>query len=142
MADDDPDRNRFEDIARALADEVNQAVERLAGSEEVDRARRWLEELARSLRVDMPAGDDPLRHTGPHPLDLPTADQGAALAALESGRWKLEPSTSTLGTSGEGSGPDDALGVALELRVRDWITVDGELTLAGRKALSRWLDAT
>src|SRR4051794_14556947 len=137
--DDDPSRNRFEDIARALADEVNQAVERLAGSEEVDRARRWLEELARSLRVDMSAGDDPLRQAGPHPLDLPTADQGAALAALESGRWKLAPGTSTLGTYGEGAGPEDALGVALELRVRDWITVDGELTLAGRKALGRWL---
>jgi hypothetical protein len=27
-----------------------------------------------------------------------------------------------------------------ELRVRDWITADGEITLAGRWALSRWLD--
>jgi hypothetical protein len=141
MADDEPDRKSFEDIARALADEVNRAVERLAGSEEVDRARRWLEEAARSLRVDMPGGDDPLRHTGPYPLNLPTADQGAALAALESGRWKLEPDTSALGADGEGPGPEDALGLALELRVRDWITVDGELTLAGRAALARWLDA-
>jgi hypothetical protein len=28
-----------------------------------------------------------------------------------------------------------------ELRVRDWITAEGKLTLAGRRALSRWLDA-
>ena len=28
-----------------------------------------------------PAADDPLGHAGPHPLDLPTADQGLALAA-------------------------------------------------------------
>jgi hypothetical protein len=27
------------------------------------------------------------------------------------------------------------------LRVRDWITPEGRLTLAGRRALSRWLDA-
>ena len=141
MADDEPNRNSFEDIARALADEVNRAVERVATSEEIERARRWLEELARSLRVDVAGGDDPLRHAGPHPLDLPTPEQGAALAALESGRWKLEPDTITLGASGEGPAPDDALGLALELRVRDWMTVDGEITLAGRKALSRWLDA-
>jgi hypothetical protein len=28
-----------------------------------------------------------------------------------------------------------------ELRVRDWITPDGELTLVGSRALGRWLDA-
>jgi hypothetical protein len=136
MDDESPDRNSFEDMARAVADELNRAVERFAGSEEVERARRWLEDLAQSLRAD-----DPTRHTGPHPLDMPTAEQGAALAALESGRWKLEPDTSALGASGEGPAPEDALGVALELRVRDWITVDGELTTSGRKALARWLDA-
>jgi hypothetical protein len=87
------------------------------------------------------AGDDPLRHAGPHPLDLPTTEQGAALAALESGRWRVEPGTATLGVHGEGPGPHDALGLVRELRVRDWITPDGELTLAGRKALARWLDA-
>jgi hypothetical protein len=136
MDDESPDRNSFEDMARAVADELNRAVERFAGSEEVERARRWLEDLAQSLRADESA-----RHTGPHPLDMPTAEQGAALAALESGRWKLEPDTSALGASGEGPAPEDALGVALELRVRDWITVDGELTTSGRKALARWLDA-
>src|SRR6516165_9678270 len=31
--------------------------------------------------------EDALRGAAPHPLDLPTAEQGRALAALESGRW-------------------------------------------------------
>src|SRR5437764_4774179 len=37
------------------------------------------------------AGDDPLRSAAPHPLDLPSDEQGAALAAPESGRWPVEP---------------------------------------------------
>jgi hypothetical protein len=86
-------------------------------------------------------GEDPLRHAGPHPLDFPTADQGLALAALESGRWRLEPGTSALAVHGEGPGPSDALGLVRELRVRDWMSADGELTQAGRSALGRWLAA-
>jgi hypothetical protein len=27
------------------------------------------------------------------------------------------------------------------MRVRDWMTADGEITVAGRHALRRWLDA-
>ena len=84
--------------------------------------------------------EDPLREAGPHPLDLPTPDQGLALAALDSGRWRLEPGTSALTVRGDGPGPNDALGLVRELRVRDWIAADGELTLAGRKALARWLE--
>jgi hypothetical protein len=63
------------------------------------------------------------------------------LAALDSGRWTVEPGTEALASSGEGVGPSDALGLVRELRVRDWITADGKLTLAGRRALSRWLEA-
>ncbi len=84
---------------------------------------------------------DPLRGAGPNPLDIPTGEQGEALAALDSGRWMLEPGTEALTAGGEGPGPSDALGLVRELRVRDWITADGKLTLAGRRALSRWLDA-
>jgi hypothetical protein len=40
---------------------------------------------------------------------------------------------------GEGPGPNDALGLVRELRARDWIGVDGKVTLVGRNALSRWL---
>ena len=37
--------------------------------------------------------------------------------------------------------PREAPGLVDELRARDWITADGEITPAGRHALSRWLDA-
>ena len=40
---------------------------------------------------------------------------------------------------GEGPAPKNALGLVRELRVRDWLGADGHLTLAGRKALERWL---
>jgi hypothetical protein len=179
MSDEEPERNNFEDVARALADEVSRAVERLSQIDvdelartaraEGERARQWVEELGQWLReqgeaaggtsfgfgfgAPEPAGpdaapaararsaDDPLRDAGPHPLDLPTADQGRALAALDSGRWRLEPGTSVLAVQGDGPGPSDALGLVRELRVRDWLSVDGELTLAGRSALERWLEA-
>jgi hypothetical protein len=158
MSDEDPDRTSFEDVARVVADEASRMVERLSeidvdeiartASAEAERAKHWLDELGGWLREQgdaiaraRMAGEDPLRHAGPHPLDLPTGDQGLALAALDSGRWRLEPGTSALAVHGEGPGPSDALGLVRELRVRDWTTADGELTLAGRSALMRWLDA-
>ena len=179
MSDDDPERNSFEDVARALADEVNRVIARLseidldeiaqAANAEGERARRWIDDLGQWLRAQgdatgnapfgsgearehgwapadrsergRPTGEDPLRHAQPHPLDLPTADQGLALAALDSGRWRVEPGTSALAADGEGPGPSDALGLVREMRVRDWMTADGEITLAGRNALRRWLDA-
>jgi len=160
MNDDDPDRNSFEDVARVMADEVSRAIERLsqidvdeiarAAGAEAERARRWIDELGRwlreqgdliaSARVVAARSEDPLRNAGPHALDLPTADQGLALAALDSGRWRIEPGTSALAVHGEGPGPSDALGLVRELRARDWMTADGEITLAGRHALRRWLD--
>lgn len=86
-------------------------------------------------------GPDPWRGAEPHPLDVPTDEQGLALAALESGRWRVEPGTDRLAARGEGPAPNDALGLARELRSRDWINTEGELTLAGRRALRRWLDS-
>lgn len=93
--------------------------------------------------ADAPASsrEDPLSSARPHPLDLPTEEQGIALAALDSGRWTVEPGTSRVVAHGEGPGPEDALGLVRELRVRDWVTTDGALTLAGRHALTRWLEA-
>jgi hypothetical protein len=85
--------------------------------------------------------EDPLRGAQPHPLDLPTEEQGLALAALESGRWTFEPSTNRLEAHGSGPGPNDALGLVRELRARDWIAADGKVTLVGRDALKRWLEA-
>ncbi len=72
---------------------------------------------------------------------MPTDDQGLALAALDSARWSVEPGTEALAARGEGPGPSDALGLVRELRSRDWLDDDGEITLVGRHALSRWLDA-
>ena len=86
-----------------------------------------------------PSWDDPLAHAGPDPLDTPTEEQGRALAALDSGRWTVEPGTSALSSHGDGPGPSDALGLVRELRVRDWIDADGEVTLVGHAALQRWL---
>ncbi len=89
-----------------------------------------------------PPADDPLKGAGPSPLDLPTKEQGVALAAIDSGRWTVEPGTETLASHGDGPGPSDALGLVRELRVRDWITAEGELTLTGRRALGRWLESS
>ena len=87
-----------------------------------------------------PAWEESLRGAGPDPLDTPTDDQGRALAALDSGRWSVEPGTSMLVSHGDGPSPNDAMGLVRELRVRDWIDADGEVTLVGRRALARWLD--
>jgi len=151
MPDDEPDGRSFEDVARALADEVNRAVERLltldlddiarAANEEAERTRRWIEGLARSLRqtgdAAMSPDDAPVHYAAPHPLAMPSAEQGVALAALESGRWRIESGAFSVH---DGPGPSDALGLLRELRVSDWVTADGELTLTGRKALARWLE--
>jgi hypothetical protein len=117
----------------------------------LESAGNWLrtntehlgEELARRVAGQgrSLARPDLLEVAGPHPLDVPTEDQGLALAALDSGRWAVEPGTSTLTSKGEGPAPSAALGIVRELRVRDWITPDGELTVAGRYALTRWLDS-
>ena len=153
MPHDEPDGRSFEDVARALADEMNRVVERLSAidldeigrtaNEEADRARRWIEELMRSMAQSAGAAPGPEgapeHHAAPHPLAMPTAEQGVALAALESGRWRIESGTFAVH---DGQGPSDPLGLLRELRVTDWVTVDGELTLAGRKALERWLDRT
>jgi hypothetical protein len=176
--DDETSRDSFEEVARALAEEVHRAMERISeiGVEEIARTAgaeaeralqrldglgEWIREQAEKVggapfagaepsgapasadrRMWRPsAGEDPLGDAGPHPLDLPTAAQGVALAALDSGRWRLEPGTTALVAHGEGPAPTDALGLVRELRVRDWISADGAITLVGREALRRWLDA-
>jgi hypothetical protein len=140
-------------------------LDEIAGSMGVDpsRAKEWMESAGGWLRARAdsfadepvppsraarppaptrgPVREDPLFGAVPHPLDLPTEEQGRALAALDSGRWTVEPGTEALGARGEGPAPSDALGLVRELRVRDWIASDGEITLAGRRALSRWLEA-
>ena len=157
-------RQLADEVRRALERVSEIDVDELArtASAEAERAREWFEDIARRWGEGAPwsagfgdepaheaepepaahaAADDPLRDAGPSPLDLPTADQGLALAALDSGRWRLEPGTSAFVVFGEGPAPRDALGLVRELRVRDWMSADGEITLAGRHALKRWLEA-
>ena len=167
VSDDDADYESFEERLRSIAREVSRSVERLAqldmdeiaGAIGVDAGRarrladsagRWFNAQAETLgneRVFWGAGPgrpvadgDPVRGAGPHPLDLPTAEQGVALGALDSGRWTVEPGSNVLLAHGEGPAPTDALGLVGELRARDWIDANGDVTLVGRNALSRWLD--
>ncbi len=160
---------RFEETLRSLAAALSGYIERSIENVDPDdvadaigvdgaMAREWVEsaggwlsaftesfggQLAR--RVAGPEQTnvrvDPLGGAAPHPLDLASDEQGLALAALESGRWIVEPGADVLAARGEGPGPTDALGMVRELRVRDWISADGKLTQAGRHALNRWLDA-
>jgi hypothetical protein len=158
----------FEERVRSIAREVSRSVERLAELDmdeiarsmgvDADRARgladsagRWFSVYAQTFKspdtgaedVPGPLPTDPAtrRGAGPHPLDLPTAAQGLALSALDSGRWTVEPGSNLLVGHGEGPTPSEALGLVGELRARDWINADGEVTLVGRNALSRWLEA-
>jgi hypothetical protein len=157
----------FESGLRWIAQQVERSVEHLeemdldqiarAAGVDVDRARefldgagQWLNSHAESLVNE--AGSrfggfgevvrrqDVERREGPHPLDLPTAEQGLALSALDSGRWTVKPGSHLLVAHGEGPTPDDALGLVGELRARDWINADGEVTLVGSNALRRWME--
>ncbi len=155
----------FEQMLRSIAREVvNRSMDRaaqvdvdeIADAIGVDPARArlfvegavdWLRDQVEDLPLwsaPAPAGtvhrDRRLCRGGPDPLDLPTEAQGAALAALDSGRWTVEPGSHVLVAHGHGPAPSDVLGLVGELRARDWIAANGELTQSGRHALSRWLD--
>ena len=168
MHEDDDDRpTSFEEALRAIAEEVQRGIERVQRTDfeelaraygvDTESARRFIDTAGEWLRAqaenlggapfpgdpgpaERPQWADELRGAAPDPLDMPTPEQGRALAALDSGRWTVEPGTSALTSHGEGPGPSDALGLVRELRVRDWIDADGELTLVGRHALRRWLE--
>jgi hypothetical protein len=168
MFEDDGSRESFEDTVRSIVRELSGSIERIAEADLDDiakvigvdplRARGladsavgWLRAQAAGLGDDgvfggggspvAPVEDEPPRSAGPHPLDLPTAAQGRALAAVDSGRRSVEPGSDALTADGEAPGAGDAPGLIDELRARDWITADGQITVSGRHALSRWLDA-
>lgn len=131
------------DVARALnvdTDRANEILNRFGGwlNDEADtiaeEAAAWFDELGERLK-----GSEPARGSAPHPLDRPTDQQGLALSALASGRWTLEPGSHVLIAHGDGPVPADAVGLVGELRVRDWIDADGEVTLVGHNALRRWM---
>jgi hypothetical protein len=160
------DDDSFEERLRAIADEISQAVERAAEKldlnevaerigmsgervrELTDLAGQWLTEQFQGAEGGSSgAGDDAgprheagvARLAGPDPLDMPTAEQGRALSALDSGRWKVDPGTDELIQVGEGPAPSQPIGLVGELRARDWLAASGEVTLVGRDALRRWL---
>ncbi len=167
MRPDDEDKQSWEELMRSIAREIGRTVDERMAEGDIEQmaemigidpafARQWAESAGEWLRqqTDAMAGEESFGRTrpavpggghellpdaGPHPLDLPTDDQGLALAALESGRWTVESGSDALVAHGDGPGPSDALGLVRELRARDWITVDGKVTLVGRHALSRWL---
>ncbi len=159
------DDESFEKKVRAAATELSQSVERALRSIDLDEIARQIEvggERLRELadltgrwigeRLSEPEGDDAaqawdlepgtvartLPRAGPHPLDVPSDEQGRALSALDSGRWKVEPGTNELVVTGDGSSPTDSGGLVGELRARDWVAAGGEVTLVGREALKRW----
>jgi hypothetical protein len=137
------DGERARHFAEAAGQWINDHVE---GGEEL--FGRQAEEPAQHGKPGRPArpplvDDEPAARPsrpGPHPLDLPTAAQGLALSALDSGRWTVRPGSNMLASTGEGAAPVDAAELVSELRGRDWIKADGELTLVGRRALGRWCD--
>jgi hypothetical protein len=162
MSDEERDPKSFEEAARELVDEIKASIGRYADAdpEEIARAagvdpdqiKGWVDVAGAWLRAQFDGpqrAQAPSRSTGdvfrdaePHPLDVPTPEQGTALAALDSGRWVLEPGTATLAVRGGGPGPNDALGLVRELRDRDWIDAEGAVTLVGKHALGRWLAST
>jgi hypothetical protein len=166
MSDDERPRKSFEESAREIAEEIKRSIERASQTDpeeymraagvDPDRVREWVDAAGDWIRSQVegaantsdsrpgpPASrrsdEDVLREAGPHPLDVPTSEQGVALAALDSGRWVFEPETARLATRGGGPGPRNALGLVRELRDRDWIDGNGAVTVVGRHALERWL---
>ncbi|HZE07063.1 MAG TPA: hypothetical protein VE127_17675 [Solirubrobacteraceae bacterium] len=158
------EHDNFEERLRAMADELSRSLQRMSEVDlsevaerfgvDADRARTFADAAGQWLSgqisaaeplFSQPAGrqtarPEPQRERGgPHPLDLPTEDQGLALAALDSGRWAVQPGSNQLRGSGDGPPPSPAApDLASELRARDWISADGTLTLVGRHALARW----
>jgi hypothetical protein len=159
---DDRFDNRLRQIAQALSRSLSDVdLDEVAARLGVDPERvrgvagaveGWLDDRATGeepLFGDQPhpAGPThdrprPTGGLGPHPLDLPTDEQGRALSALGSGRWTVASGSSGLSGTGAGPEPPDVAGqpsdIVNELRARDWITADGSVTLVGRQALLRW----
>jgi hypothetical protein len=158
----EPDDDSLAAKLRAIAEELSESVERAVeqldlsditermgisgerGRELADLAAQWLSEQlgtsdASSLQQHALGDDSKSHREGPHPLDLPTEEQGLALSALDSGRWKVDPGTEELIPVGDGPTPGQPVGLVGELRARDWIAPSGEVTLVGRDALTRWL---
>ena len=163
------DDESFEKKVRAIATELSRSVERAVKRIDLDEIARQIEmggerfnELADSTGrwISDRLGNAEAHHAaeardseaetaertrpvaGPHPLDVPSDEQGRALSALDSGRWRVEPGTDVLVAAGEEATPTDPGGLVGELRARDWIAANGGVTLVGREALKRWSEGS
>jgi hypothetical protein len=161
-----PDDDSLEAKLRAMLEELSGSLERAVeqfdlnelaermgisperGNELADLAKQWLSQQFPGSEAGWTSnppqehdGDDDSAspRDGPHPLDMPTSEQGLALSALDSGRWKVDPGTEELIPVGGGPPPSQPIGLVGELRARDWIASSGEVTFVGRDALARWL---
>jgi hypothetical protein len=149
--------DRFEDRLRALARQLSRSISDADLDEVADRlgfdrdrihgaagaAEAWLTDRgSTSEPLFAPTPSDirpaPRATLGPHPLDVPSEEQGRALSALASGRWTLRPGSGALSSSGDGPPPPEHADLTGELSARDWITADGTVTIVGRQALLRW----
>lgn len=152
----------FEDRLKAIA---NQVLRSLSGTDiddvaarfgvDADQARgvassveQWLNDRLSDIPQaggppngagsSWPASSTTSFGAGPHPLDLPTSEQGVVLSALDSGRFAVRPGSSVLTATGADLPLGEASDLVNDLRARDWITADGTVTLVGRQALLRW----
>jgi hypothetical protein len=169
MSESDPNNGDFQAGLRWLAEQLSRSAEQLEhidlemfervtgvsaerAKEFLGGAGEWLgqadnlaaEAAARFgglINFNVPgSGPAPSSGSGPHPLDVPTPAQGLALSAIDSGRWTVQPGSHVLTADGEGPAPENATGLVGELRARDWINAQGELTLVGTNALKRWME--
>lgn len=133
----DPER------ARGMADEAGQWLRRqFVAGEEPTAPRGTPAPMASNFEPE-DVTSAPMAEGVPSPMDLPTPEQGQALAALDSGRWTVEPGEVALATqTGLGTQPRNAHALGLALHVRDWVDQDGQLTSAGGHALERWLESS
>jgi hypothetical protein len=165
MNEEDPDHESLEAKVREMARQLGRSVERAMEGIDLDevadridveseRLKEMVELAARWLGEQTATGSAPTpeagpqsrpstaprrpRRIGPHPLDVPTEEQGRALSGLASGRWTVQAGTHVLiDESGDAiPASEDVIG---DLRARDWITASGEVTLVGEDALRRWL---
>jgi hypothetical protein len=111
-------------IAKSLTSDIDEVAQRLGV--DPDRAREVASNLQRWLSARLsdheprvgdqshvPATAQRTAPTtpfgaGPHPLDLPTPEQGIALSALDSGRFTVRPGSSELAATG--ADPDLGVG--------------------------------
>ena len=158
----------FEDRVRAIAWELSRSVERLAELDMdevartigvdaerakglVDTAGRWFSAYAETFRQDAgfgdadqsPAANDPQTRAGGGTASAGRPDRRTRSGAQRPGFRPLDRRARQQPAGGgwPGSAPRDAVGLVGELRARDWIDANGEVTLVGHSALGRWLEA-